>query len=105
MSWKSVTSLLNITHPPLYLKMDIEGFEWEVLSEIASSSALKPQQIAVELHYGWNFFHHGDSKDKSSSELMLLMDSIYRNGNYFVVDRHDNVLCDSCTEILLSRIC
>ena len=91
---------LHETKAPLYLKMDIEGYEYGVLKSIIEDSLLMPMQIAVELH------HHECPpvpNGKGAIELALFMEYLYTKGGYFLIDRKDNPLCDSCSEILLSR--
>ena len=100
MSWRSIMNLTNQTTAPLYLKMDIEGHEYTVLQSIIDSKFLIPMQIAVEFHFnGVPPFPRG----KSSIELALFMEYLYQKGGYFLIDRHDNPLCSSCSEILLSQ--
>jgi hypothetical protein len=99
-SWKSIMNLIHETRAPLYLKMDIEGYEYSVLQSIIDGNFLIPMQIAVELHY---FRSRLLPNGKSSMELALFMEYLYRKGGYFLIDRHDNHLCSSCSEILLSQ--
>ncbi|XP_060580846.1 probable methyltransferase-like protein 24 [Ruditapes philippinarum] len=46
------------------LKIDIEGFEWETMSDIIQSGALKNvKQLCLEVHFGFSYKHvvHGKS--------------------------------------------
>jgi hypothetical protein len=99
-TWKTIMNTLHETKAPLYLKMDIEGYEYGVLKSIIEDSLLMPMQIAVELH------HHECPpvpNGKGAIELALFMEYLYTKGGYFLIDRKDNPLCASCSEILLSR--
>jgi hypothetical protein len=105
MSWKSVMNLVGATAPPLYLKMDIEGYEYQVLRSIVDDGFLLPAQVALELHYTtampglpW----HG--RRKSSGELAAFMEYLHHEGGYFLLHRRDNPRCKACTEILISRL-
>jgi hypothetical protein len=100
-SWESIMNLINETRAPLYLKMDIEGHEYSVLQSIIDGNFLIPMQIAVELHHSRRSWM---PNGKSSTELALFMEYLYRKGGYFLIDRHDNPFCSSCSEILLSQV-
>lgn len=104
-SWGSIMTLINATAAPLYLKMDIEGYEYQVLQTIIDGGRLMPMQIAFELHYrtqmpklSWNL------RSKSSAEIATFMEYLYHEGGYFLIDRHDNNFCGHCTELLISRL-
>ena len=105
MSWPSILKLLKAKEAPLYLKMDIEGYEYEVLRSIVDDGSLMPAQIALELHFRTNMrllpWH---PRRKGTAELATFMEYLHRHGGYFLVDRHDNPFCMHCTEILVSRL-
>jgi len=93
---------------PDFLKMDIEGFEIEVLHSIVrpgvDASSL-PTQIALEVHTVTNmkdaaFF----GRKLSHAEVALFFDRLWRHGRYAVISRHDSKSCPTCTELLLSRL-
>jgi hypothetical protein len=105
MSWKSVMRLIRASEPPLYLKMDIEGYEYQVLRSIIDDGFFMPAQIAFELHYttsmkGLPWY----GRRKSSGEIAAFMEYLHHQGGYFLLDRNDNVRCGSCTELLVSRL-
>jgi hypothetical protein len=105
MSWKSVMKLVDTSEPPLYLKMDIEGYEYQVLRSIIDGGFLMPIQIAFELHYAT--FMEGlpwYGRRKSSGEIAAFMEYLHHQGGYFLLDRHDNPYCDFCTELLVTRL-
>lgn len=92
-------AMINGTNAPLYLKMDIEGHEYAVLQSIVDSGSLVPMQIAVEVHLPPALFFRD-----TPIQLALFINYLYHKGGYFVIDRHDNPLCQQCSEILLSRV-
>ena len=99
-SWTTILRKLNVTQAPFFLKMDIEGFEWEVLKGLIDSGTAHslPLQIAFELHC--NPQCYGNAVDIMGN----FMEMLYHQGGYFMIDRHDNVLCSLCSELLVSRI-
>ncbi|EKX52478.1 hypothetical protein GUITHDRAFT_133561 [Guillardia theta CCMP2712] len=50
-SWPSILKMLGYSRPPTFLKMDIEGWEYSVLTSIINTGYMLPHQIAVELHW------------------------------------------------------
>lgn len=60
--------------PPDILKMDIEGFEYDVIDDILSTS-LRPQQLLVEFHHG---VYEGIGKAKTNRAVTALRDAGYR---------------------------
>ena len=78
--------------------MDIEGFEYDVLSAMLVSAKatpeLLPQQLALEIHYKTQFKElPWFGRYKSAGEIALFMDALYRLGGYHLTDRHDNLFC------------
>ena len=104
---------------PDYLKMDIEGWEWSVLHQIAESK-IKPGQIAVEIHL-CSYFMPSNNPGKPWTKtnfkaaykipgattyykishprehISKLMNSLAMD----LIDRHDNPYCPHCSEVLL----
>ena len=105
MSWTSIVSYLRLTAPPDVLKMDIEGFEWDVLPALASSPALLPATISLELHY---LTQMRDIKWygrlRTPPEIAAWMDFMFTRGGYVLVDRRDNSRCLHCSEIVIARL-
>jgi hypothetical protein len=106
-SWPTLLASAGVVRAPTFLKMDIEGFEWDVLPSIIAHKN-RPLQMAFELHYmtgqqalSW----HGEDSPKTPQQIFELMDMLYEKGHYFVVDRHDNEMCEQCSELLVSRVC
>ena len=101
---------LQLRAPPTMLKLDIEGHEWEVLTSLVElgpgrATALLPPSISLELHYrtsvrsvSWY------NRMRSPAEIGLWMEYMLTRGGYVLVDRHDNPMCRSCSEIVLARM-
>ena len=106
--------LTKLAHAvPTLLKMDIEGFEWEVLTNIMETSArhrrdtgedIFPQQIAVEMHYfEASKLLSSYGRDRSPGEMFMYFQRLFQFGGYVLAERRDNMMCAFCSEILLVR--
>ncbi|ASY24523.1 methyltransferase [Candidatus Planktophila lacus] len=71
------------SNSPLILKMDIEGFEWEILENITESTLLRFDQIVLELHH----FHQLNDKDFFDSVVRSLKNL---KATHQIVNRHAN---------------
>jgi len=99
-TWESIVQLTGIKKPPVYLKMDIEGYEWQVLDNIISSQSFNPKQIAFELHWG-----RSKRMSFTPAQMVGFFQSLYEKGGYFVIDRVDNPICFYCMDLLISSFC
>lgn len=104
-TWDGLLDMIKFQHAPAWLKMDIEGYEWEVLPAILAAGDRAPVQISLELHYvtqmkllSWY------GRYKTAAEIALFLDLLWHH-KYLLVDRNDNPHCPHCSEILLSRVC
>ena len=103
-AWPVLLARIGASKPPSYLKMDIEGFEFDVLGAMLETSLL-PEQIGMELHYKTRFRElPWFGRYKSAGEIGLFMDMLYRRGGYHLTDRNDNPFCKHCTEVVLTRV-
>ena len=89
-TYSSLLKNLNIIYSPTFVKMDIEGSEYEVLDFMLKSNTLLPLQIAVEIH------------NYRNKNLSKLLDTIYSKG-YDLIDRHDNPYCKKCSEVVFAK--
>eukprot|EP01040_Poterioochromonas_malhamensis_P004117 gene4117-4408_t len=103
-SWETLNKLTGVLTQPTFLKMDIEGYEFPVLRSIVDSGVFLPLQIAVEVHFIRAVNSGIDWRRVSSVELYSFINYIYKYGGYYLIDRHDNPLCVSCTEIVLAKL-
>lgn len=91
------------------LKMDIEGFEYDVLDELADETTTMsvqglPEQINVELHWstpmaGLDWHRRQLTAGELAVLALRLDDRAYR-----LVSREDNPLCEHCAEFTLVRL-
>ena len=109
------TQLMALTkerRAPELLKMDIEGWEWEVLPSllrIGVSRDIMPRQIALELHVrtypaARKIAPPSFWRAKTPGEVAALMAMLFAH-NYVLIDRRDNAACSHCSEIVLADIC
>ena len=108
MRWTDFAKSIGLTEPPDVMKMDIEGFEYSVLTDLAVNAPphLLPRSISLELHYEtametlptWN------NRRRSPYEIGAWMDFMFTRGNYVLVDRNDNRFCKHCSEIVIAHI-
>ena len=107
LDWQSMLNLVKLDKPPDFLKMDVEGFEYDVIRSILRNSPpeLLPTQIGFELHYKTQMTELSwYGREISAAEMALFMDHLTRVGGYSLIDRHDNPYCPHCSELLVSRV-
>lgn len=94
-----------------------QGFEWVVIADILRSAQetldktgrdIFPNQMAVEFHtllgrneaaaLSWQ------GRDYSPGEIYLYFENLFLEGGYALADRHDNVLCGHCSEVVLVKV-
>lgn len=98
-----------------FLKIDIEGFEYDVLSSWQATEVL-PVQVSVEVHYRYIYFgtsSYNNSGDYNNlywplHEVSLADISLFANHlanlGYGIVSKEDNERCPHCTEITILRL-
>jgi len=119
----------GLTHPPTLLKMDVEGFEYDVLTQMLIDSSphlqqekndtsadtddnnvvmkkeMLPQQISVELHYATRMFDlPWMGRQRTAAEIALFAGMMYNLGGYVMVHAKYIRGCDSCAEVLFVRV-
>lgn len=118
--WDYPTLLLRLGHTQQrvsLLKIDIEGFEYDLLSAWHEKHGCSlPLQVAMEVHYknlyvqGGKFPEPGDfghlfwGRHQLSMGEVALWFSHLANLGYAVVSREDNPVFDCCAEFALLRV-
>ena len=100
MNWTSLNALTGLNTNPDFLKMDIEGFEYEVLHSIIDSGENFPLQIAMELHIGGMI--GSKARRMYPAELIAFMNYLRVYGGYYLVNRRDGNL--HCTEVVVAML-
>jgi len=91
---------------PFILKMDIEGFEYDVLKSIINGPGeALPDQIAIELHWGsrmvgldWVLRH------RQAAEVALLASMMFNGGGYLPLEYFFDPGCTPCAELLYVKV-
>lgn len=119
-TWQSIALLAshNATRPILSLKIDVEGWEFEVLKQVGSPDMVKmqlvPMQIACEIHqlsfikYGIPQYSRLNSRSPlcsvSNKQIRDLVVETMGSEGYLLADRNDNPFCPTCTEVVLLHV-
>jgi hypothetical protein len=114
--------IANLQAPPVLLKIDVEGFEYDIFSHMiqqanngnssvvslqqqqSSLSWWLPQQIQVELH--WATRMTGVSwmpRTKTTAEIALLCGMMFNGGGYLPIHQYWHPACPCCMEVLYFR--
>jgi hypothetical protein len=105
MDWPSLLNYIGLKTAPTYLKMDIEGYEFPVMKNMIDGGHLLPLQVSMEIHI---VRHENNApvynRRVSSMELHSFMDYLHEFGGYHLLNRRDNPLCISCSEIVLAKL-
>jgi hypothetical protein len=114
--WITIDELVKQYGAIDLLKMDIEGYEYDVIASWTGSRAL-PRQMAVELHYAGIYYGTNDYNNIASnqnllwplrslglSDLSLFVSHIVDMG-YSIVSKEDNPLCPHCSELTFQKVC
>ena len=92
-----------LTSSPTLLKLDVEGFEYEVLQKMLVDNYLLPLQIQIELHWGTKMVDvPWMLRTITSAELALFFGMMYASGGYLPMHRVD--ACPVCQEVLFGRV-
>ena len=96
----------KIKQAPKYLKMDIEGFEYDVIlnSILSSDSSLWPEQIMMEVHWGTRMVDlEWMPRTRTAAELSLFFGVLFNRGGYILQRTKSIKGCETCLEVLLVR--
>mmetsp|Transcript_8610 Transcript_8610/g.15602 ORF Transcript_8610/g.15602 Transcript_8610/m.15602 type:complete len:236 (+) Transcript_8610:350-1057(+) len=93
-----------------YLKIDVEGYEWEVFLNMVEEARdrnmhhLLPEQIQVELHYStWMFDLPWAMRAVQTGELMSVFSALFREAGYMAVF-NERAISPMLKEVLLIKI-
>lgn len=119
-TWKTMAMLAthNGARPLLSLKMDIEGWEFEALTQLTSPEMARlrliPMQIAAEVHqmslirYNPPQYRrtgpHSPYCTVTTQQIRDLVVTLMSSQGYLLADRNDNPLCDTCSEVVFLHV-
>ncbi|KAL7530922.1 hypothetical protein ACHAWF_003561 [Thalassiosira exigua] len=100
--------ILNTTGskvPPKFLKMDVEGFEYDVLHALLSSDpSVLPEQIALEVHWATRMVDvPWMMRTRTAAEIAMFFGGLFNRGGYIVTNVKIFDGCYPCSEVLLVR--
>lgn len=95
----------KIDTPPDYFKIDVEGFEYDIFTQMINESPhLLPLQIQVELHWATRMTPlPWMPRARSAAEIAMLGSMMFNAGGYMPVHLDFNPHCTSCMEVLYFR--
>lgn len=103
LTYADMLKTANLTEAPLYFKMDVEGFEYDIFTQMLDDAKFLPRQIEVELH--WVTRMTGLSwmpRTRSAAEIALFSSMMYE-AEYLPVHTDFNEFCPGCMEVLYFR--
>merc|ERR1719174_2612755 len=105
--YTDLLELAGVKGAPTYLKIDAEGFEWNIFPPIMEAGTQLPEQIGFEIHYhnlagpslGWTHNY------KTQAEIVILGEIMFQAG-YLPIHRRDNMwgVRGEATEYLMARV-
>jgi len=110
-TYSNIIEKSGLTKPPTLFKMDVEGFEYDVFTqmineaELSGSKDMLPSQISVELHYATRMYDlPWMMRQRQAGEIAMFSGIMYRKGGYLPVFVKYFQRCDACVELLFVRV-
>ena len=111
-TYKGIVEAAKLTSPPDLFKMDVEGYEFDVMRQMlveahkSGTMDLLPTQVSVELHYATRMYDiPWKMRNLTAAEIALFMGMMYNRGGYVpVYYERFGPGCFHCAEILFVRM-
>jgi len=105
LTYADMLKAAGIESPPDYFKIDVEGFEYDIFTQmINESTSLLPRQIQVELHWATRMTSlPWMPRTRTAAEIALLGSTMFNAGGYMPIHLDFNPHCTSCMEVLYFR--
>lgn len=110
LTYSELLEKTGMTDPPALFKMDVEGFEFDVMVQMLedawsmNKTHLLPAQISLELHYATRMYDVAwMQRYLQASEIAMFMGVMYRRGGYLPVKVKLFPFCYPCAEVLFVR--
>lgn len=101
---------IGLTKAPDLLKMDVEGFEFDILTQMldhteqTNSKHLLPAQISIELHYATRMYDlPWHLRFRQTAEIAMFAGMMYNRGGYVLTNIELFKRCPSCAEVIFVR--
>jgi len=102
-------SLTQTKQAPKILKMDVEGFEFDVVlnSILSSDSSIWPEQIMMEIHWATRMVDLAwMPRTRTAAELALFFGVLFNRGGYIIQQTKHFQGCETCLEVsLVKAVC
>ena len=105
--YDQIWNATQTTTPPKLLKMDVEGFEYDVINAMLSSDqSIWPEQIMMEVHWATRMVDAPwMPRTRTAAEIALFFGELFNHGGYVVVGSKTFPRgCQACMEVLLVRV-
>lgn len=113
--FKTYRDMLALTgheaHGVDYLKMDVEGYEWSILSNMVNQAEAEgythplPEQLGVEFHLSPLITENGKKlKSLYGDRLFQFYNNLFLKGGYLLTDMWPNRYSTHCTETLFIKL-
>jgi len=89
-SYEELLDIANFTKAPTYFKMDIEGFEWNVMPDLLQAGSRLPQQIGFEIHYHRLMEELDWMRDYKHPAEIAVFGEMWYSAGYLPFHRRDN---------------
>jgi hypothetical protein len=110
LSYSSIWKKTGMKGTPKLFKIDVEGFEYDVLTSMLRDAKelgedMLPEQISIELHSATKMYDlPWLLRNRQSAEVALLTGMLYRVGGYLPVKVSWQEGCKQCLEVLYVRV-
>lgn len=103
---KLVAATLVLQTAPKLLKMDIEGFEYNVLETVLSGDpTFWPEQIMMEVHWATRMVKlPWMTRTRTAGEIAMFFGMLFNHGGYIVANSRVFDGCEPCMEVLLVKV-
>ena len=105
LSYTHLVKATQINVAPKLLKMDVEGFEYDVLDSVFSADpTLWPEQIMMEVHWATRMVAlPWMTRTRTAGEIALFFGMLFNHGGYILVSTRVFDGCEPCMEVLLVK--
>ena len=111
LTYFGMTEKIGLTKAPDLLKMDVEGFEFDIFTQMldhaeqTNSKHLLPSQISTELHFSTRMYDlDWHLRMRQTAEIAMFAGMMYNRGGYVLTHIKLYSGCPSCADVLFVRV-